>query len=212
MKFAVATAFVALTVCGAALTQIAVAQAPATVKATDPSNTFSFDKPAKWPGLDDMTKGATGPVKEYVSGTADEECYFVVIQRPENAAATPQQVNRAWATALEPAKWTAALSEQTLLRGSPATVETSGVDTSKTFPVQTAVINGKNKVVAAIQARPGVEIWSLCTAYDGKDHTAQFQTIAASVSTPKDVEYKAAIDAQAAAAAAAAAPPAAAKK
>jgi len=190
MKRILAVAIAAGALCGVAFAQ--------TVTVSDPTKSFTFDKPTGWPALEDDSK-AGQPIHEYVAGTAKEECWFVQIPRPESASATPQQVVRSWTQPLDPAKWTEAVKNQRLL-GGVAEVKASAVDTSKTFPVQTATLQGKeHTVIAALHARPGIEVWVFCTAYDGKDHTATLQAVALSVATPKDADYKAQIDAAAAA-------------
>jgi hypothetical protein len=195
----------------AALGGTALAQAAA-VPTASPDNSFTIQKPANWPAKMDTMSKAGSVVTEYVSGTANEECYFDVIPRPETASTSPGTVIKAWSAPLTAELWATAFKDQYLLRDGPATVESSSVDTSHTFPVQIAVLkNSKNRVVAAIHARPGQEIWVACTAYDGKDHDAVFKQVAASLVTAKDAEYKAAIDSAAAAAAAAAEAAAAAK-
>lgn len=195
----------------AALGGNALAQAAA-VPTASPDGAFTIQKPANWPAKMDTMSKATDQVKEYVSGTANEECYFDVIPRAETAASSPAAVIKAWTTPLTNDLWATAFKDQYLLKDGPATVESSAVVTTGTFPVQTAVLkNSKNRVVAAIHARPGSEIWVACTAYDGKDHDAVFKQVASSLTTAKDAEYKAAIDSAAAAAAAAAEAAAAAK-
>jgi hypothetical protein len=211
MKSVLAAGLAAAALGLAALGGTALAQAAAAPTAS-PDGSFTIQKPTSWPAKMDTMSKAGSAVTEYVSGTANEECYFDVIPRAETAASTPTAVIKAWTTPLTPELWATAFKDQYLLRDGPATVESSSVDTSHTFPAQVAVLkNSKNRVVAAIHARPGVEIWVACTAYDGKDHDAVFKQVAASVVTAKDAEYKATIDGAAAAAAAAAEAAAAAK-
>jgi hypothetical protein len=161
--------------------------------------------------MDDVTPKEATTFKAYVSGNANEECYFTLIQRPETATNPPLDLVKSFTTPIDPAKWVEAMSSHLLLQGGTPTLVSNAVDTSKPFPVQTAVIEGaKNHVIASITPRPGFEVWTLCTAYDGKDHTTQFQTVASSIASPKDAEWTAQIDA--AKAAAAAAPPPAPEK
>jgi hypothetical protein len=206
MKSVLAVVLAAAALSGAAFAGVASAQDAATVVTNAPGNAFSFQKPAKWPGLDLMSKPGA-PVTEYVSGTANEECYFDIVPRPETASATPSAIAKAWKNPISNEAWAQATSGQFLLRDGGVTVESAGLDTSKPFPFATAILkNAKNRVIAAMHPRPGFEIWTLCTAYDGKDHADQFKAIGASVATPKDAEW----ESQITAAAAPAAPPAAA--
>ncbi len=196
-------AAIAALACGAAFAQ--------TVSTSDKGQTFSFDKPQKWPAMED--KSAAGEaVKVFVAGTANEECWFLVYSRPDTASASAANVSRSWNREIAAADWTKTTEGAPLIRDG-ATFVSSTVDASKTFPVQQAIFKGKDgNVVVAIHPRPGLEVRAFCGAYDGKDHTAALQTVAGSVTTPKDAEYnaqiasgKAAAEAKAAADAAAAA-------
>lgn len=199
MKSVLAASLAAAALSLAALGGTALAQAAPTAS---PDGSFTIQKPAAWPAKMDTMSKSGAAITEFVSGNANEECYFNVIPRPETAANNPATVIKAWTTPLTNDLWVSAFKDQYLLRDGAPTVEASAVDTSGTFPVQTAVLkNAKNRVTAAIHARPGVEIWAMCAAYDGKDHDAQFKQVASSVVTAKDAEYKAAIDGAAAAAA-----------
>lgn len=203
-------------VLGAAIAALACSAAWAqTTPTSDKANSFSFDKPQKWPALEDKTPSGS-PMKLYVAGTANEECWFNIIPRPETASATVANLVRGWSKTIPPEEWVATTKGSPLLT-TGGEYKSSSVDTSKTFPIQQAVIQGKDgPVVVAMHPRPGQEIRVYCTAYDGKDHNDAFKTIAASVSTPRDAEYKtqatAAQAEEAAPAAAAAAPPADTKK
>ncbi|HWA22548.1 MAG TPA: hypothetical protein VG735_09160 [Caulobacterales bacterium] len=196
-------AAIAALACGAAFAQ--------TVTVSDAAKTFSFDKPQKWPAIEDKTPPG-GEVKVFVAGTANEECWFVVYPHPETATATATAVARSWNKEIPAADWTKTTEDAPLIRDGATFVSTS-IDTSRPFPIQQAIFNGKNgNVVVAIHPRPGSELRAYCGAYDGKDHTAALQAVAASIKTPKDAEFeaqitaaKAATEAQAAADAAAAA-------
>jgi hypothetical protein len=197
----------AVAIAAAALAGVAFAQ----TVVTDPTKTFSFEKPKGWPPLEDKSRPGA-PIKEYVAGTADEECWFLQIPRENSAALKARDIIASWSKPIDAAAWSSASKSSRLLEG-VAEVKSSAVDTSGLFPVQTAILQGKeHTVVAALHARPGLEVWVFCTAYDGKDHTAKLQQVAGSVTTPKDAAYKAEIDAGAAEDAAAAAAAAAAQE
>jgi hypothetical protein len=177
-------AAIAALACGAAFAQ--------TVPASDAGKTFSFDKPAKWPALEDKGDAAS-PIKVFVSGTMNEECWFVSYPRPESASATPTAVAEAFSHEVAPADWTKTTEGAPLIRDG-ATFVSSSIDTTKTFPVQQATFKGSNgEVYVAIHGRPGVEIRAFCGSYDKKDHAATLKAAAASVTTPKDAEYATAI-------------------
>jgi hypothetical protein len=196
-------AAIAALACGAAFAQ--------TVSVSDAGKTFSFDKPTKWPALEDKGDPAS-PIKVFVSGTMNEECWFVSYPRPESASATPMAVVEAFSKEIPAADWTTTTQGAPMIRDG-ATFTSSSIDTTKTFPVQQATFKGPDgDIFVAIHARPGIEIRAYCGSYDKKDHTAVLKAAAASVTTPKDAEYatqiaaaKATADAAATAAAAAAA-------
>jgi hypothetical protein len=199
-------AAIAALACGAAFAQ--------TVSVSDAGKTFSFDKPAKWPALEDKGDAAS-PIKVFVSGTMNEECWFVTYPRPESANATPTAVAEAFNHEIAAAAWTTTTEGAPIIRDG-ATYVSSSIDATRTFPVQLATFKGKyGDVYVAIHGRPGLEIRAFCGGYDNKDHSATLKAAAASVTTPKDAEYatamaaaktaaadKAAADAAAAAAAA----------
>lgn len=202
---------------GAAIAALACGAAFAQTVVSDAGKNFSFSKPQKWPALENKS-AAGSEIKVFVAGTADEECWFVIYPRPETATSTPANIVKSWNGDISAADWTKTTEGAPLIRDGATFVSTS-VDNSKTFPVQQAIFKGKNgNIVVAMHSRPGSEIRAYCGSYDGKDHTAGLQAVAASVTTPKDAEYatqiaaakaeadaKAAADAAAAAAAAAAA-------
>ena len=169
-------------VIAAALAAAAFGAAQAQTPWTEAGQTFSVTLPKGWGKLDKMSGAAT--VLEYAGGTANEECIFYRFDRPETAAASPKALKSAWST-LE------------LTGKLPWAQPTSAVTQDKVeqvgdWPVQTAIISGKNgPVVAAIHPRPGSEVWVFCQSYDGKDRLAAFRTTALSVTTPKDAEFAA---------------------
>ncbi len=161
----------------------AAAAAPAVW--TDPKKNFSLAKPSEW-GAPDLGSTADAPLDAYVMGTANEECWAISIPRPETAAISPAALVKAWSVPFDAAQWSSIAAPQRLL-GGVAAVKESAVDTSGAFPVQTALLKGKERdVVAALHVRPGREVWALCASFDGKDRTAKFNAIVRSVTFTAD--------------------------
>jgi len=167
---------------------------------TDAGSTFSVTLPKGW-GKPDKMSSSNPALSEYAAGNANEECIFYRFDRPETAAATPMQLKNAWTAPLGAAKWADLTSKMLWSDGAPKVTDDK-VETVSAWPVQMAVISGKNgPVIAALHARPGSEIWVYCQSYDGKDRAAAFRAAANSVTTPKDAEFAAAEAAEAAKAA-----------
>jgi hypothetical protein len=167
---------------------------------TDPGSTFSMTLPKGW-GKPDKMSSSSPTVSEYAAGNANEECIVYRFDRPETAVATPMQLKNAWAAPLGATKWAELTAKMLWSDGAPKVTEDK-VETVGAWPVQAAVVSGKNgPVVAALHARPGSEIWVFCQSYDGKDRAAAFRATANSVTTTKDAEFAAAEAAEAAKAA-----------
>lgn len=187
----------------------------ATKTFTDTQNRFSFSYPASLPV--ETTANPNQPVNILV-GAADYECKMFIIERPENASASPDAVVRAYSNVIAADAWKRTADGFNIDR-KQATVQATSVDTSKFWPVQRADMrtSGGRPLLAALHARGGFEVWQFCTDYDNRDHAAVFNQIITSFSTPNDAALqsqaeanvaareaqKAAADAAAAAAAAA---------
>lgn len=180
---------------------------------SDPQKAFEVDNPKNW-SIQPMPS-ASADAAIFVGGTADEECWFVHIKRTDTVGRTVAELKRSYANPLGAEQWVSISSGMNIFGGA-ATASSTAVETGpQGWPIQTAVLAGKDgPVVAALHGRPGGETRVYCLSFDGKDRAAEFRTIANSVRSPKDAEYaaaeaaeaaKAAADAEAAAAAAAAA-------
>ncbi len=188
----------------------ALAQAQGALKTfTDSQNRFTFQYPASLPV--DVVARPNQPVNVLV-GAADYECQIFVVDRPELAAASPEAFVRGYSTALAPEVWKRSM-DGFALYNRQGTVSASSVDTTAFWPVQRAEVrnDASKPVVAAMHARPGLDVWHFCTSFDNGDHTAVFNQIVSSFAGPNDAVLKAqaeaAAAARAAASAAAAAPP-----
>ena len=174
----------------AALFAIATALAqPATTQGalktyTDSQNRFTFQYPASLPV--DVVARPNQPMNVLV-GAAAYECQMFVVDRPEFAGKPPGDMARAYAPAFAPDVWKRSADGFALYKRA-GTVQSNTVDTSKFWPVQRASMqtDEHKPVVAAMQARPGVDVWQFCTSFDNTDHTAVFNQIIASFAGPND--------------------------
>ncbi len=193
--FAIAAAALALTA-GAACAQ----------PWADPQGRLTFQAPAGWPV--DVTPNPNASILHVVAGTADDECQFVVYVRPETASAAADGVRRGMSAAIAETAWLDVSRTMTRLFRAPATVQGARVDTAQFWPVQRAtLISGDRTITGAMQARPGLEIWTFCLTYSGADRSALFNQVINSVGAGRDAEWRTQIEAAEAARAAAAAPP-----
>jgi hypothetical protein len=177
-------------VCAALFAVAAVSYAQGATKTfTDPKNRFTFQYPASLPV--DTVERPNQPLNVLV-GAADYECQMFVVDRPESASSPPDAVVRAYTTALAADVWKRS-ADGFALYNRQGTVQSATVDTTKFWPVQTASLRtDENKpVVAAMQARPGFEIWQFCTGFDNRDHTTTFNQIIASFAGPNDAALQA---------------------
>ena len=168
----------------AALFAAAALAQPALKTYTDSQNRFTFQYPASLPV--DVVARPNQPVNVLV-GAAAYECQMFVVDRPEFVGKPPGDVARAYATAFAPDIWKRSADGFALYKRAGA-VQSNTVDTSSFWPVQRASLttDANKPAVAAMQARPGVEVWQFCTGFDNADHTAVFNQIIASFAGPND--------------------------
>lgn len=167
----------------------AAAQTPAGPTWADPSGRISFVNAKKW-AIDDLSRG---PVAQFVGGTADEECRFLVIANPSSEGAKVSRIKQVYSEKLTDEQWLQAATGMTMFGSEAPKVIENGVDTSGGWPIRTAVFSSSNGPVnAALIGRPGFEARGFCASFDGKDRQAAFKAILASLASPKDAEYAAA--------------------
>lgn len=158
------------------------------------------------PGFEAQLMSSAGDaVSQAVVGTAEQECWFYGIPRPEWASAKPSDVRRTFATPLQQDQIVGMIQE--MPEGKPVTALTqAGVEQVKGWPVQVATLSGgEAPTIAAIHARPGLEVRAICRAFDGQDHAEELRQLALSYSHPNDAAWQAQVadwEAQKAAAAA----------
>lgn len=160
---------------------------------TDPKGLFTIEKPKAWP-VDDLSKPERR-YREFVTGTADEECWITEFPRPETVSAPVDRLIAAYSQPIEDASWAGFARGQSMFNGTEPAVADSAADPADGFPILTATLTHPERgpVIAAIHARPGYEISVFCLSYDGKDHAAQFRAVAKSLRFVQDAEWLASI-------------------
>ncbi|MGE3251049.1 MAG: hypothetical protein AB7J28_04735 [Hyphomonadaceae bacterium] len=172
----------------------------------DPQGRLTFNAPNGWPI--DVQAASTAELLHVITGTADDECQFVVFTRAQTATATANAVRIGMQNPIGEPAWLGITQTMTRMFRSPATVQNPRVDTTSGFwPIQRAeLVSGDRTVHGAMQARPGLEIWTLCLTYTDTDRAAQFTQVINSVGAGRDAEWRAEIEAAQAPAAPAEAP------
>jgi hypothetical protein len=160
---------------------------------TDPQNRFSFQHPASLP-VDVTPPPADRPDRplNIAVGAADYECQMYAVARPNTASTAPDALVRSYGAPLTADVWKRS-ADGFALYNRQAVVGEVSVDTSKFWPVQRAQLtrDGGTAVIAAFQARPGVELWQFCTGFDGRDHSGVFNQIIGSFAGPNDAALQA---------------------
>jgi len=160
---------------------------------SDPQNRFVFQYPASLPV--DVVARPNQPVNILV-GAADYECQMFLVERADTAGKPAQDLVRGYSPPLTSEVWKRS-ADGFVLYNRKGTVESATSDTSKFWPVQHASLrtDQNTPVIAAMQARPGFDLWQFCTAFDGADHSATFNQIIASFAGPNDAALQAAAEA-----------------
>lgn len=166
----------------------------ATKTYTDAQNRFTFQYPSNM-GNPDVTSRPNQPVN-IVVGLGAFECQMFAVDNAQSASQPPDAVVRAYGTAITTDLWKRQ-ADAFALYNRQGTVDSSTVDTSGFWPVQRAMMKSDDgtAVTAALQARPGLELWQFCTSFDGADHTPVFNQIINSFAGSNDAALQAAAEA-----------------
>jgi hypothetical protein len=175
-----------------ALSIIALLASATTVAAepwTDPTSVVSLEPPAGWIATGHPTDGLT----YVVASSAASECHIVGVPRPQTAERTPYSVRFAAETPIGEANWAHVVGAFPDLFPGAMTLQSARVDTEQFWRVQRAdyAVAGGPSVHAAIQFRPGLELWALCRTRSGAEESVAFDAIFNSVGTPQDAALQA---------------------
>lgn len=175
---------------------------------SDPAGRITIDVPAGWSV--NQPSGSPAHVTYVIAGTANNECQFIAVANPATEAAAPATVHRQSVdpARFTPAVWASALGAfSDIFRGAAPVLGATSVDTTNFWPIHRAdATGGAHPVHAAIQIRPGVDLFAACLTYAGAEPLDMYQQVIRSVGHPNDAAWRATIEAVGAAPAAAPAP------
>lgn len=164
----------------------------------DPARRLTFSAPAGWATSQERGQNPTDTFTYVISGSANNECQFIVRQNPNTATANADVVRRQSgdATRFTNEVWTATLNSiPGVFPNNSARVISTSVETTGPWPIQRAEVQSPDRLVhAALQLRPGFDMITLCMTYDGPDRTDVYDQVIRSVAHPRDAEFAAAAD------------------
>lgn len=154
---------------------------------TDPSQTLKLDTPAGW-------QAAAAPAENLtyvVASSSASECHIIGVPRERTAEASPAVIRIASTGEMDRRAWMSLTEAMPQFFPGRATVQTHSVDTSHFWPIQRAefAVAGGSPVFAAIQFRPGIEIWALCLG-SATDTASAYDQLFASIGTPTDASLQ----------------------
>lgn len=153
---------------------------------SDPDSKLAFVAPDGWRITPIPQEGLT-----YVlADSQGHECHFLAMPRPDTESIGADRIRTAGQAPIAPEAWAGIPPGLPAVFGGAATVASSSVDTERFWPEQRADFNaeGGRVVHAAIQFRPGQELWSFCLSRTGADDVGTYDAILNSVSTTRDEE------------------------
>lgn len=164
----------------------------------DPARRLTFTAPAGWATTQERGQNPTDTFTYVISGTANNECQFIVRQNPNTASANPDVVRRQSGEGARFTNevWTATLNSiPGVFPNNSARVLSTSVDTTGPWPIQRAEVQSPERLVhAALQLRPGFDLITLCMTYGGADPVAVYDQVIRSVAHPRDAEFGAAAE------------------
>jgi hypothetical protein len=151
---------------------------------TDPAGRVVFDAPDGWSIMDQRQANIT----YVIAGTANNECHVLAIPREQSAAMSVDQIRNAGANDANytDEAWVRIGAGMNSIFSAPPTIVSKSEDTSGFWPVQRADLQGERLVHAALQLRPGLELYTYCQTYEGADPTGAYDALIRSVHTPND--------------------------
>jgi hypothetical protein len=169
------------------LVSAAVCSAASAAPWADSSQTISLDAPAGWT----IASAPADDLTYVVASSSASECHIIGIPRPATAETSPQVIRIASLNEMDERSWMAVANAMPEFFAGRPSVQSHRVDTAAFWPVQRADFDVADAapVFAAIQFRPGLEIWSLCRG--GADDVASaYEALFASIGTPTDADLQ----------------------
>jgi hypothetical protein len=161
-----------------------LATAAAAAPWTDPTASITLEAPAGW----SVTAYPTDGLTYAVAASASSACHIVRAPRAETAERTAYHIRVAAEAPITPASWDRVVRTFPDLFPGAVTLQSPTVETEQFWPIQRATftVAGAPQVYAAIQFRPGLELWAVCRTSIGASDTAAFDALFRSIGTPED--------------------------
>ncbi|HVZ99229.1 MAG TPA: hypothetical protein VG841_02810 [Caulobacterales bacterium] len=156
---------------------------------TSPDAKITFDKPAGWLVQPQPADGFT----YILTGAGNAQCDLMSSPRPATTDTGADLIREAGKVAIAPEAWSSIVGVvPDIFGGAQATLVSHSVNTDAFWPVNLADFNANGRVIhAAIQFRPGVELWAFCQSNSGADDAATYSALLRSVGLPNDAELQA---------------------
>lgn len=152
---------------------------------SDPNGLLTFTAPSGWRVQQRNT--ATGQTA-VLAFNPTNDCFVFGIPNQATANASANAVRNTTAPVAPDAWVRVASSLGDFFEGSPPTLVSQSVDTSRFWPVQRAELRGPSKTVyGAILVRPGVEIRAFCS---GATSASAYDGIFTSLGHPNDATWQ----------------------
>lgn len=154
---------------------------------SDAAGRLAFRYPAEW---SIMGAGRTSPppvLRRVFVGGGAFECQIWSISDPATASLTADRLKAAFAHPVAADDWTRLALPVDYFNGH-VDVAAQSVDATGAWPIQHADLRGPSaQVRATMQARPGVQLVSMCLSFDGADRSADFARVEASIGLPEEI-------------------------
>lgn len=188
-RFALAAAAVAL---------ITAAPAAAETDYTSPDGKVQLTMPDGW--IADVIPTSDGSFLVAV-GTAAQECRVMQRANPATTVASVGAIRRAYAQPFTADQWNQVIQGSSFTRG--GALVSMSVDETGFFPRQLAQLTHEGRTVhAAVHGRPGFDLYTFCTSFDGPDTPDVYAAVIRSTRASDDAAQQAAFEAEQAARAA----------
>lgn len=157
----------------------------------DYASKIAFQAPDGWT----VAPPALTRIPYIVASAGPKECHFLAVPRPATAETPPYDVRLVGREAIAPEVWTRMPSALPRVFGQNAAVTSTRVDEAPFWPIQFGQYSADGRIVhAAVQFRPGVEMWGYCLSRTGEDDPATFDQVLRSLGSTDDAQLRASVE------------------
>lgn len=151
----------------------------------DPNGRILFETPAGWIVGPQRAEGYS----YIIAAGPNEECHLAAVPRAETTESPPDLLRTASANQIDPATWTGVARAMSQVIRGDVTIVSQSVNAQAFWPIQRAELTNAagQRVFGAIQYRPGLELWALCSSYNAATASAaSFDAFLNSIGSPND--------------------------